>query len=262
MEAELFIKELMPGIYLLDEGHLASGYLVVGEEKACVIDTMNGLNDIHAAVRKITDKPIILINTHGHPDHIFGNIYFKEEAYLNPKDLEMAESFKNHPEFAKACEERGVSMPPFKPVNEGDVFDLGGRTLEVYELPGHTQGEIVLLLKEDRILFTGDAVNHYLWMMLDGCSKLSDYVKSLDRLMFLEKEADFILQGHAQEPEDISLMRCLRNGIMEIVEGKTENDAPYEWFGGVGKKHPFKLEEGKKYFHTDETIICYNPDNI
>ena len=136
-------------------------------------------------------------------------------------------------------------MPPFKPVKEGDVFDLGGKTLEVYELPGHTPGGIVLLLKEDRILFTGDGVNHYLWMMLDGCLKLSDYVKSLDRIMFLENEADYILQGHAQVFEDISLMRCVRNGIVEIIEGKTENDEPYEWFGGVGKKHPFNLEVGK-----------------
>jgi len=42
MEHELFIKEVRSGIYLLDEGHEATGYLVVGEEKACVIDTMNG----------------------------------------------------------------------------------------------------------------------------------------------------------------------------------------------------------------------------
>ena len=262
MEAELFVKELRPGIYLMDEGHLASGYIVVGEDKVAVIDTMNGLNDLKAAVRKITDKPIVLINTHGHPDHIFGNIYFEEHTYLNPKDMPMAESFKNIPEFKKACEERGVSMPPFEPVNEGDEIDLGGRTLEVYEIPGHTPGSIALLLKEDRILFTGDAVNHYLWMMLDGCSKLSDYIKSLDRLMFLEEKADVILQGHAQVFEDISLMRCVRNGVMEIVEGKTENDKPYEWFGGVGKKHPFTLEEGKEYAHTDETIICYDPENI
>ncbi|MBP5654582.1 MAG: MBL fold metallo-hydrolase [Clostridiales bacterium] len=261
MELELFVKELKPGIYLMDEGHIASGYIVVGSEKVAVIDTMNGFNDVKAAVRKITDKPIIVINTHGHGDHIFGNVYL-EEAYLNPKDLELANFFMNMPEFKQACEEHGFSMPPFKPVKEGDVFDLGGRTLEVYELPGHTPGGIVLLLKEDRILFTGDAVNHYLWMMLDGCLKLSDYVKELDRLMFLENEADYILQGHAQDLEDISLMRCMHDGIVEIIEGKTENDGPFEWFGGVCKKHPFKLMEGKKYAYTDETIICYNPENI
>ena len=39
---ELFIREVCPGIFLMDEAHEATGYLVVGEEKACVIDTMNG----------------------------------------------------------------------------------------------------------------------------------------------------------------------------------------------------------------------------
>ena len=49
---ELFVKEALPGIFLLDEAHEATGYVVVGEERACVIDTMIGYNDLHQAVRK------------------------------------------------------------------------------------------------------------------------------------------------------------------------------------------------------------------
>jgi glyoxylase-like metal-dependent hydrolase (beta-lactamase superfamily II) len=253
---ELYPKQLRPDIYLLDEGHMATGYVVVGEEKVCVIDTMNGFTDIKSFVRGFTDKPIIVINTHGHPDHIFGNVYF-DEAYIHEKDLELAEMFAKHPDFIKACEEHGFSMPPFKTIKEGDVIDLGGKTLEIYELPGHTPGGIVLLLKEDRILFTGDSINHYLWMMLDGCLPMKDYVAALDRILFLEDKADYILHGHASDFDDISLMRCIRQGAMEIVEGKTENDGPYEWFGGVAKKHAFALVEGKKYSPSDENIICY-----
>ena len=74
MEHELFVKQLRPDIYLMDEGHEATGYIVIGDEKVCVIDTMNGYNNLKDVVRNITDKPIIVINTHGHPDHIFGNI--------------------------------------------------------------------------------------------------------------------------------------------------------------------------------------------
>ena len=48
---------------------------------------------------------------------------------------------------------------------------------EIYELPGHTPGGIVLLLREDRILFTGDSVNHHLWMQLEGCAPLDEFVK-------------------------------------------------------------------------------------
>lgn len=257
MEKELFIKQLRPNLYLMDEAHEASGYIVVGEKKVCVIDTMNGYNDLHKAVRKITDKEIIVVNTHGHPDHIFGNIYF-DEAYMNSADYELASQFTTDPRFVEFCKEKGVTMPPFKEIKEGDVIDLGGKTLEVFSLPGHSKGGILLLLKEERILFTGDSINHHLWMQLDGCPKMSELVKSIDRLSFLEEKADFILHGHARDFDDISLMRCLRQGAVEISEGKTENDEPYNWFGGVGAQHHFKLEEGKHYSQI-HSVICYTP---
>ena len=256
MEHELFIKQLKPSIYLFDEAHMSSGYLVVGEKKACLIDTMNGYNNLYEAIRKITDKPIVVVNTHGHPDHIFGNVYF-DKAFMNPADYELAESFKNIPEFAEACKKYGLSMPPFSPIDEGDIIDLGGKTLEIYNIPGHTQGSILLLLKEDRILFVGDSINHHLWMQVPGATTMEEFVKSLDRIMFLEEKADFILHGHANDFDDISLIRCLRQGALEICQGKTQDDKPYNWFDGVALQHPFSLEEGKQYSQTD-SVICYN----
>ena len=177
-EKKLYIKEVKPGIFLMDEAHEATGYLVIGEKKACMIDTMNGYNNLNETARKLTDKPVVVVNTHGHPDHIFGNVFFSE-AYMNPADLDLARSFVESPEYRKILKEQNLSFPPFRNILPGDVIDLGGRTLEVFSLPGHTPGSILLLLKEDRILFTGDAVNHHLWMQLDGCLSISDYVKEL-----------------------------------------------------------------------------------
>ncbi len=257
MEHELFIKEMAPGIYLMDEAHEATGYLVVGGDKACVIDTMNGYNDLYAAVRGITDKPVTVINTHGHPDHIFGNMYF-DHAWLHPADLPLARSFAEDPGFVRMLEERHRTMPPFLEVREGDVFDLGGRHLEVYELPGHTAGGIVLLLREDRILFTGDSVNHHLWMQLDGCSPMDEFVRNLDRILFLEEKADRILHGHADDYDDISLMRCLRDGAEALANGDTSHDLPYHYFGGEARQHPFTCLPGRHY-QSDQHVICYNP---
>ena len=259
-EKKLFIKEVAPGIWLMDEAHEATGYLVVGEGKACVIDTMNGYNDLRAAVRKITDKPVFVINTHGHPDHIFGNMYF-DKAYLHPADLPLAKSFAENPEFIKMMEEKGGKMPPFSETREGDVFDLGGRHLEVYELPGHTPGGIVLLLREDRILFTGDGVNHHLWMQLDGCAPMGEFAENLKRILFLEEKADRILHGHADDFDDISLMCCLLAGAEELAAGKTENDLPYHYFGGEVRQHPFACLPGKHY-QSEQSVICYDPKKI
>lgn len=256
MEKELFIKEMCPGVYLMDEGHESTGYLVVGEKFACVIDTMNGYNDLYKEVRKITDKPVFVINTHGHPDHIFGNVYF-EKAYMHPADLPIAKMFLSGPEYVANCAKYGYVVPPFEEIHEGDEFDLGGKHLVVYELPGHTPGGIVLLLKEDRILFTGDGINHHLWMQLDHSLPMEELVKNLDRLMFLEKEADYILHGHTGGFDDISLMRCLREGALEICQGKKENDCDYQYFGGPARKHYFECRADREY-NQSEHAICYN----
>lgn len=260
MEKELYIKEIRPGVFLMDEAHKATGYLVVGRDRACVIDTMNGYNDLYQAVRALTDKPLTVVNTHGHPDHICGNIYF-DEAFISPDDRELARQFADDPAFAAFCRQKGRAMPPFRDIRHGDVIDLGGRTLEVCALPGHTPGGILLLLREDRILFTGDSVNHHLWMQLDGCLPLCRYLEELDRVMFLQDRADIILHGHARDADDISLLRCMRAGIEEICEGKTADDAPYRWFGGVDLQHAFRCEPDRHYQQSDH-VICYRADNL
>ena len=257
---ELFVREVRPGIWLMDEAHEATGYLVVGKDRACVIDTMNAYTDLYQAVRKITDKPLTVVNTHGHPDHIFGNVYF-QEAYLHPADRELARSFTESRAFRELCREKNWTVPPFRDILPGEVIDLGGRTLEVFALPGHTPGGILLLLREDRILFTGDSVNHHLWMQLDGCLPMRAFLKELDQVMFLQERADIILHGHAREEDDISLLRCMREGVREICEGKTEQDKPYQWFGGTDLQHAYRCDPDRHYSQADQ-VICYRAENV
>lgn len=242
------VKQMNDHIYLMDDAGEATGYLVIGSKKALVIDTMNGYEDVYELVRTLTDLPLMVVNTHGHCDHIFGNIYF-EEAYMDPKDLAIAEEHMAFPEFVLNCKKYDLKMPPFRPIGDGDVIDLGGLTLDVISLPGHTPGGICLLLKEDRILFTGDSINRHLWMQLPECGKLEEFLHNLDRIMYLTNEADSILHGHAQEFEDISLMPELRAGIVDLIETKGEGDKDYIWFGGTDKQHPFG--DGK-------SVICYS----
>ncbi len=260
MDEKLHVRLICPGVFLLDENHDATGYLVVGRDRAALIDTMNAETNLKEAVRELTDKPVTVINTHGHGDPVFGNIYF-DECYMHPEDYELVKMFVENPKFIEDIEARGLRLPAFHEVHEGDVFDLGGKTLEVYELPGHTQGGILLLLKEDRILFAGDSINHHLWMQLDGCASFTEFVRNLDGLMFLSEKADKILHGHARDWDDISLMRCVREGAQEIAEGKTEGDEPYTYFGGVVRQHKFKCLPGRHYQQQDHVII-YDPAKL
>lgn len=255
MERRCVVRQINDHIYLLDDAKQATGYLVIGENKAAVIDTMNGLEDLHEIVRELTDKELIVINTHGHPDHVMGNIFF-DKAYLHPSDFELAELFCSEPSFVERCKSKGLKMPPFEPMRGGDIFDLGGLTLEVYECPGHTAGSVLLLLKEDRMLFTGDAINHHIWLQLDVCSPLPEIVKTLENLLFLEEKADYILHGHTWDKENIGIMRAMMNGIKEVIDGETSDDVKYEWFGSDdAMMHVYQIDDGRTYLQEHHAVI-------
>ena len=241
------VKQITPKVYLLDESGESTGYLVVGSKKAVLIDTMNGGEDLKALAGSITDLPVMVINTHGHCDHIAGNIYF-EEAWIHPADLELAKQHMSFEGFVQFCEKKGLSMPPFKFLEDGQVIDLGDLTLQVIWMPGHTQGSILLLSKEERILFTGDAINRHLWMQLGESTDLETLAQNLDKVMYLTEEADIILHGHNRGTDPISLIRDLRMGVQEILDGKTTDDEPYSWFDAVDMKHEYG---------PDKNAICY-----
>lgn len=262
MAHELNIKELRKGLFLLDEGGEATGYLLVGEKKACMIDTMNGYNDLAKVTASLTDKPVVVVNTHGHPDHIYGNAYF-DNAHMHPADFALAEMFTSGPEVLQVLNKLNLSMPSFTPIVGGDTIDLGGKTLQVYELPGHTPGGIVLLCPEERVLFTGDGINHHLWMQLDCCLPMNEAMENLEKLRFLEKEADYILHGHARDFDDISLIGYLIDGMQEIIDGKNENDTPYTYFGGGAHAtyHPFYVDPKKQFSQKDSGIIYRREDS-
>lgn len=126
-----------------------------------------------------------------------------------------------------------------------------------------TLGGILLLCPEERILFTGDSINHHCWMQLDGCLSIEEYVKVVEKFVFLEEKADYILHGHAKCFDDISLISAMLEGLKEICAGKREDDTHYEYFGGEAHAmyHPFKTQAGKVFGQEDHGI-CYQPDNI
>lgn len=246
------IKPLNDHIWLLDDAGEATGYLVAGREGALMIDTMNGIEDVHAAVRTLTDLPVSVINTHGHCDHIHGNIYF-DNAMLHPADFDIARMHTSWPDFIRLCDEKGLSMPAFRPVQAGEEIDLGGLHLRVIALPGHTPGSICLLLREDRILFTGDGINRHLWLQMKESLPVRQCLENLERIACVKADTDRILHGHARDFEPVSLLDELTEGIRDLLETRGESDADYRWFAGTAKQHPFG--NGK-------SVICYSPDRL
>lgn len=247
------IKQLNDHIWVLDDNGETCSFVIIGKEKAAVIDTLLGYENIYDIVKKITSLPLVIFNTHGHCDHIMGNGYFNQEVYINPIDIPLAKIHYSYPQSKYAIKKNNIPKAKFAHTKQGDTFELGGITLEVIEFPGHTKGGIMLLDKQDRILFTGDSINRHNWMQLSEGLKIKELAKSLEKIKPLRNQYDFILHNHDTKFENATLYDEYYGAIKELLNGKTKNDEPYLYFGGKCKQH--KYSKG-------EVIIVYNEKKL
>lgn len=256
------VSKIAENVWRLDDHKAANIYLVAGTDSALIIDTGVGAADLVAAVRKLTDKPLIVVNTHGHPDHCGANYQF-EKAYVHVTDSAAARMFCK-PEFRAqvSASMLGGAKPDsadlytgqifytqLLPVNEGRVFNLGGIRLEVMETPGHTPGGICLLDRANKRLFSGDNNNILVWLFLKGCLPLSKYLVTLEKQQARLAEFDVLFPGHGPEiPGDFILdqIACVKS----ILDGTCESEV-YKSFAGDGRicKH-------------GRASVAFSPDNL
>ncbi len=211
------VKKLMDSVYGITSSGVAC-YLIIGKEKACVVDTAYGFADLKAVVREITDLPLVVFNTHGHVDHTGGNFYFDTPVCISKKDAELYKKH-NEPDFHRYMESRlkvldriifwrtlvpkhpedtdagRVNFSNWQFVKEGDRFDLGELSAEVIEIPGHTQGSIALYFPEKKLLIASDGANSATWLFLPESTDLKTYINSLHKLE--RYDFDKILTGHS-----------------------------------------------------------------
>ena len=181
-------------------------FLLAGREKALLIDTgMTGL-DLHAITSLHTDLPLQLLNTHADRDHIAGNAQF-QEFYMHPSEAAFYRNVQHG---------SGKLLPVF----DGDLIDLGGRTLEIIHLPGHTPGSITVLDWENRCLIGGDPIQEDGNIYMFGDHRNMDaYIAGLERL--LERgDSDFIYPSHAKEKVSRDVIPELIDGAKDILAGK------------------------------------------
>lgn len=192
-------------------------YLVIGEKKAALIDTGCGVRGLKVYIESLTDKPVIVIATHGHPDHIGGTREF-EMVYLSKKDWKLAwkhGEIEARKRYMKSWVEQGIinenefveKRNDYLPLEEGQIFDLGGITVQALGMPGHTKGQMVILFRELRMLILGDACNSAVYLQLPESSTVSEYKRVL---------ADF-LDGYGDQYDEVLYSHPHNFGGKEII---------------------------------------------
>lgn len=147
---------------------------VRGRDYDLLIDTGMGLRPLKLEIARLTEKPIKVVSTHCHFDHIGGANEFdcrlghklEADVHRNPtlentatSGFVRAETFKALPYEGFNAEDYFVKPAPLTGyLDEGDVLNLGNRSFQVFHLPGHSPGSIALYEKQTETLFSGDVI--------------------------------------------------------------------------------------------------------
>lgn len=255
-------KEIEPGVWVIDEQGAVNMYLVIGRDSAMLVDTGLGIAGLKQFVQGITDKPLIVINTHGHPDHSGANNQF-DKIWVNPLDKDAAimfagvEARKNAASMMLGEKKPSPSdlyqsadhSPQYLDLKAGKVFDLGDRQLEVMALPGHSPGSVGFLDAKNRILVAGDNNNLLVWLFLETCTPLSVYLQTLEMQGKRIPEFDTILPGHGG-PIPASFISDQIACVKAVLDG-TASPRPYDSFAGKAMINTY----GK-------ASVAYNPNRL
>ena len=175
----LTVEQAAPGVYVHHGVHLDInvGYggdicnigFIVGNKGVAVIDSGGSPRvgaQLREAIRKVTDLPILyVINTHVHPDHIFGNAAFKADrpTFIGHEKLAAAMTqrkdayLRNQPGWVGADASGSELIPPALPITETRTIDLGGRSLQLTAYPAaHSNSDLTVFDSATATLWTGD----------------------------------------------------------------------------------------------------------
>lgn len=209
-------RPLCPNTWLI-QGDGCNSYLVVGDQCGVMVDTGFATENIKLFAQTLTDKPVkMAANTHGHFDHTGGNGWFPR-AYMSANALEIAKIPYPSLDAGKYALEYLVTI-----VGDGDMIDLGNRTLEVIEIPAHAPSSIAFLDRKERILFTGDEVDSFVmlvWMQNEPQPTIEQHAQNMRKLLQHRQAFDYICAGHETVMGDASLIDDLLENDARIMSG-------------------------------------------
>lgn len=214
----------------------AISYLIVGESRALLFDSGNGIGDIKAVVDQLTTLPVTVLASHSHFDHVgghwrFGDVLAPDTPFTDERAKGRDnEAVREEASAAALCAplpagvaEDSHHIKPFAPsarVGEGTTIDLGGGvTLEILAVPGHTPDSLALFDRANRRLFTGDSYYRGpIWLFAPE-TDLAAFEASIARLAALAPQIDAVYGAHNEPFSAAEELAKVRDGFQAVMAG-------------------------------------------
>lgn len=229
------VEELGPETWALSEyGHREQvhSYLLAGSRAAALVDTGLGLDNIKTVVERLVDRPIVVITTHTHWDHVGGHgafadvlVHRQEADWLTngaplPRELlerghDMTAFLRPPPASVRAASGVRYRGRPSGLLSDGDRLDLGGRELRIVHTPGHSPGHVCVHDPGNALLVSGDLVYAGRLFACWAGSDPEAFARSLERVTRLH-HVDTILPGHNRLPLTREQLLELTTSVMAL----------------------------------------------
>lgn len=263
--------KLRENIYQFKDKMGVLATLIIGSNKALLIDTCYGIANLNHHIKTITDKELIVVASHGHMDHTGGNYHFKE-VFITKEDIELCK-LHNSEKWRKNVLNNALNLglidesfdqELFLKQREGNlkeleistIFDLGDIHVEVINMEGHTKGSIGLLVKEEKVLVVTDATCPWVWMFLPESTTVDTYIKMLERIIKLD--FDYIILGHGTGK---LVNRNRVNDFLKVAKEIDLNEAEKVEFNNFENTNSYAYSKGVKY-NQDDSGIVFDPDKL
>ena len=219
-------EKIAKNTYKIDESGVANCYLLIGEERALLIDTGCGAGNLKEAVLKLTQKPLLVALTHRHPDHAGGARQFGT-YYVHKDDKKTIYGIMSLPLVSRrmlkimgATIDGNLGRRRCKiiAIDDGHRFDLGNRTIVVKSVPGHTKGSVIFLDEKEKLMFTGDNTNYCLWMHLPGCTSLEKWMRGARTILSYYDMGYKAYGGHSKGTQSREETQKLYDCVKKIIE--------------------------------------------
>lgn len=253
------------------EGNVCA-FFVMGDDRALLVDTGYGVQPLTPLIRSITDKPIDVVLTHGHYDHVGGAGEF-DHVHVPKNDRSLALAHADRLARAEGLAANGVLVDQealVAPLTKSQLvtyepgfsFDLGGVTVRMLPLYGHTRGMHCPLVEPGRTLLLGDACNSLAFMQFDEATSIEEYRDNL--VEFEQRYTGLYDQVYYSHPHNFGTKQVLSEMIGLCEEVMADGFEPVDFQAALGEGVFLAKPVGADFSRLDGGVanMAYRPTRV